>query len=97
MRGPGELGAAKEPATALGAGGRLARWEEELDDCGKVLKYGSKPALFPAAGRGGRRVRAAAGAPEQPVMNEAPGGGGGDFSYNNSLLLGFHSLLAISV
>lgn len=40
-----------------------------------------------------QRLGSAAGAAEQPFMNEAPEEGGGYFSYNNSLLLGFiHSL-----
>lgn len=79
-------------------------WEkrERADDCGKVIKYFfrrvSSLRLCVSEGHALPCARAAAlgsaaGAPEQPFMNEAPEGGGGDFSYNNSLLLGFiHSL-----
>lgn len=78
---------------------------EKVDDCGKLnslIKYFlrrvsslrlcvSKGHALPCARAAA--LGSAAGAPEQPFMNEAPEGGGGDFSYNNSLLLGFiHSL-----
>lgn len=76
-----------------------------MDDCGKVIKYFLKRVLslwlrvseghaLPCAST--PALGSAAGAPEQPFMNEAPEGGGGDFSYNKSATR-FHSLPAILV